>query len=361
MNILIFSWRGPGHPNSGGAEIATHEHAKAWVQAGHSVFLFTSAFPGVPSEEVVDGVQIIRRGNQIGTIQIVAVFWYLFQAHVKFDLVVDQFHGIPFFTPLFVRSRKLAFIHEVAREIWWTNHLKFPIKYIYGAIGYFLEPLIFLLYKNVNFMTVSKSTKSDLIDWRIPESQITIINNGVTVQPVSVKKELTPTIIYLGALAEDKGIEDALEVFNRLPNWQFWVVGRGESSYLSKLNFGAGVKVWGFVEEKEKFELLSRAHIMINTSHREGWGLVNIEANSVGTPVVAYDVPGCRDSIHDGKTGLLCKRGDLDCLAKSIVDLYNNPENYQTISKNAKIWSDSFSWEKSTQESLKLITRLLTK
>lgn len=359
MNILIFSWRGPRHPNFGGAEIVTHEHAKAWVKSGHNVTLFTSAIPGWLPVEIIDGVKIIRQGNQIISVQFAAIKWYLFDNRTKFDLVIDQFHGIPFFTPLFVRTKKLAFIHEVAREVWWTNHLSFPIKYIYAFIGYFIEPLCFLLYQRTRFLTVSDSTKADLIRLLIPAKNITVIYNGVNTLPVRTQKEKLPTLIYLGAIAQDKGIEEALSAFSltlkKNPQWQFWVVGKGENKYLSRLIVPNNVKFFGFVDEQKKFELLARAHVMLNPSHREGWGLVNIEANSVGTPVVAYNVPGCRDSIQDGTTGFLCPKNNISCLVDNCIRLMKEDKLYKDISTNAKKWASKFSWEKATMESLSLI------
>ncbi len=362
MNILMFSWRGPGHPNFGGAEIATHEHAKAWVKAGHSVTLFTSSVPNLLQRETIDGVEIIRKGNQLISVQLHALFWYLFNNHPKYDLVVDQFHGIPFFTPLFVRTKKMAFIHEVAKEVWWTNHLSFPARYILGCLGYLFEPLIFLFYRNTPFLTVSQSTKNDLINWSIPSSNIHIVQNGKTTLFVKYDKEKTPTLIFLGAIAKDKGIEDALAAFSLIltsnPHWQLWVVGKGERKYLESLIIPENVKFWGFVEEQKKFELLAKAHLMINPSRREGWGLVNIEANSVGTPVVAYDVAGCRDSIKNGVTGYLCPKSNVPCLAETCVQLIRDDKLYERISGQALAWSKTFSWDKSTLESLNLLHKI---
>ncbi len=363
MNILMFSWRGPNHPNAGGAEIVTFEHLKAWAAAGHNVTLFTSATPDLPRLERLDKVQIIRRGQQLVTVQLHALFWYVFGHHPKYDLVVDQFHGLPFFTPLFVPAKKLAFIHEVAKEVWWINHLRFPINYLFGAIGFFLEHLIFkLFYRRIPFFTVSQSTKDDLVNWFIPPSNIHIIPSGVITLPADFPKEKNPTVIFLGAVAKDKGIEDALFAFSLIlktnPQYQFWVVGKGEDKYLNSLRVPDNVKFWGFVNERHKFELLARAHVMLNPSVREGWGLVNIEANSVGTPVVAYDVPGCRDSIQDQVTGLLCPFKDIHCLAGSVQSLIENKSLYSRISTSAKSWSKQFTWAKSTPLSLALIDRI---
>ena len=88
MNILILSWRGPGHPYEGGAEIVTHEHAKAWIKAGHNVTLFTSSYDKAKPNENIDGVEIIRSGSQLGGVHLSAFVWYLFGKHQKFDLVV---------------------------------------------------------------------------------------------------------------------------------------------------------------------------------------------------------------------------------------------------------------------------------
>ena len=78
MNILILSWRGPGHPNEGGAELVTMEHAKAWVKAGHDVTVFTSSFDDAKKKENINGVEIIRKGGQVFGVHIAAFFWYKF-------------------------------------------------------------------------------------------------------------------------------------------------------------------------------------------------------------------------------------------------------------------------------------------
>jgi len=367
QKILILSWRGPGHPNAGGAELSTHEHAKAWVKAGHSVTLFTSYFRGGKREEFIDGVKIIRKGYGVFGVQIAAFIWYIFGKHMKFNLVVDQFHGIPFFTPLYVRIKKLAFIHEVAKEVWWFNPWPVPFNLIPAVIGTLFERFIFtILYRKIPFMTVSESTKKELVKWGIPKGNITIIHNGASVINVKVQKENRNTAIYLGVLTKDKGIEDVIKVFDlinrRDSSWQFWIVGKGNPGYLNclnrkirKFNLGSKIRFWGFVDQKKKFELLARAHILINPSIREGWGLVNIEANSVGTPVVAYNVPGCKDSVKNGFSGLLSEGGNIGALVSNTIKLVCSKREYNRIQKNAISWGKRFSWLKATEESLKLL------
>lgn len=364
-----------GHPHAGGAEIVTHEHAKAWVKAGHEVMLFTSSYLRAKSQEVIDGVKIIRQGNEILGVHLRAFWWYLFGKHPNFDLVVDQFHGIPFFTPLYVRTKKLAFIHEVAKEVWLLNPWPKPLNLIFGTVGRMSEPWIFrILYQNIPFMTVSESTKKDLISWGVAEKNVTVIHNGVNVvipNPMP-KKEHKKTAIFLGALSRDKGIEDAVAAFKEIDrldeNWQFWIVGKGETTYtkslfslVQKVGLEKKVKFWGYVSERKKFELLSKAHVLVNPSVREGWGLVNIEANSVGTPVVGYDVPGCRDSVRSGQSGFLSPLGTYKGLVSNMLKLLSDKELYKRLQKQAILWSKNFSWEKTLKQSLDLIKGLVKK
>lgn len=364
MNILVFSWRGPGHPNAGGAEIVTFEHAKAWVRAGHKVTLFTSFYDGAKARELLNGVSIIRKGGAEFDVKFFAFIWYLCGDHERFDIVIDEFHGIPFFTPLYVKVKKLGFIHEVAKEVWFLNY-----NVLKAAIGYYLEPWIFrLFYKNVPFMTVSESTKADLIDWGIPSKNITVIHNGVIIPRLkkTFKKENKPTLIFLGALSKDKGIEDALKVFSYVAkndqNVRFWVVGKGVPSYLSflrkqtqKLRISKKVQFWGYVSERKKFELLKRAHILINPSIREGWGLVVIEAAAVGTPTVGYKVVGLKDSIIDNKTGILTRKNTPEEMAENVLMLMRDQPRYIQMCHYAKKWSNKFSWANSIEQSLSLL------
>ncbi len=369
MNILILSWRGPGHPQAGGAELVSHTYAKAWVKHGHQVTLFTSIYPNAKEEETVDGVKIIRRGNQILAVQLEAFFWYLFDQHQSFNLVVDEFHGLPFFTPLYVRAKKLGFIHEVAKEVWKLNALSKPYNLIPAWLGPIVEPWFFNLYKNIPFLTVSESTEFDLIDWGIPKEHITIIHNGIDVLNNISNFNKKRALIYLGALSQDKGIQVALEVFRKLekvvPEYQYWVVGKGEFNLLTNLKkkvkswgLSKKIKFFGFVDEKTKFKLLKQAYLLINPSIREGWGLVVMEAASAGTPTVGFNSPGLRDSIQDGKTGILTKTNTSESIYQETINLIKNESLYEVMSHKATLWSKKFSWADSIEKSEQLIERL---
>jgi len=364
MRILILNWRDIKHPLAGGAEISTHEHAKAWVKAGHRVIMFSSSFPGAKQNEVIDGVDIIRRGNHY-TVHVWAFLYFLKNLRGKIDFIVDEFHFIPFFTVLYTRIKKMAFIHETAEEIWFKNQI-FPIN----VLGYILEPFFIKLYKNIAFMTVSESTKRDLMRFGIHSHNIQVIHNGIKVINSQENKEKNPTLICLGRLAKDKGTEDAIFAFYQVQkiykNARLWIVGREENGgYLNKLknkvrdlSIIQKVIFYNYVSEERKFDLLQRAWILINPSVKEGWGLTVMEASSQGTPTVAYNTSGLRDSILNNKTGLLVAGKIPGNLVGKIIVLLNNKVLYNTLSKNAVEWSKKFKWNDSAKKSLILINNI---
>ena len=373
MNILVFSWRDPKHPLAGGAEQVMHEHMKGWIEKGHKVSLLSSRFSKSKQRETIDGVEVVRMGHQYLGVQVAGFFYYL-KNKDNFDIVVDQFHGIPFFTPLYVGKPKMAVLQEVAREVWLKNPLSIPFKWIVGWIGYFGEFFVFQLYRNTIFMVGSESARKDLQKMWINQKNITVIPHGVLLprkrDNYLLPKNKIKTIVFLGMMTEDKGIMDALEIFrllNMKDNYNFWIIGRAETiTYENKIkkfvkdnNMEKKIKFWGFVSQEKKFELLAKSHLLVNPSIREGWGLVNIEANAMGTPVVAYKYPGLIDSVKSGYSGVFSKKNTAASLAEEIAMLMRDKSGYLKLTRSSKMWSKKFDWEASRKMGLKLINKLV--
>lgn len=372
MKILILNWRDIKHPQSGGAEILIYEMAKRWVKWGHQVTQFSASFPGGKTEEVIDGVKIIRWGSaKIPSfhipVHLTAFWWYKKNGKGKFDVVIDKIHGIPFFTPFYVKEKKIALICEVAEEIW-DQMFSFP----WNCIGRLIEKFYLKTYQNIFFLTISSSTKIDLVKSGISKDKIQVLPMGVSLTsiPQTIKKEKLPTLIFAGRLCQMKGIEDGIKAFgmirDKIPQSQLWIVGAGERNYVNKLKnyvkklkLSESVSFFGFVSEEKKFALMKRAHILIHPSRREGWGLVVIEANAVGTPAVAYNAPGLRDSIRNGETGLLTQKNTFQFLTKDVLKLLKDKNLYKKLQNNTLAWSKNFTWEKSAKESLELIEKIM--
>lgn len=359
MRILILNWRDPRHPFAGGAEKSVLEHAKFWRKKGARITWFAASFEGASKEEVMDGIKIVRRGNHY-TVHLYFIAYCLLGRFKDIDLVVDCFHFIPFFSPIFMKKyKKVAIVQERAGKLWFKN-LMFP----FSLVGYLMEPLFFHLYKNVQFITGSESAKNEVAQMGIKEKNITVIHHGVDRLKILGKKEKNPTVLYLGLLSKDKGFEDACEavslVKKQITNINFLIAGKEQKE--GDYNWYAGkvkkfAKYFGYVSEKQKFELLKKSWVLINPSEKEGWGLTVIEAATQGTPTIGYNVPGLRDSIRDGKTGLLSQKNPR-ALAKKIISLLENKVMLKEMSEKAYVWSRNFDWKKSTEQSWFLISKI---
>lgn len=364
MNIFILNWRDFNHPKAGGAEAVTQQHAKRWVAYGHTVTWLTSSFAGASSVEIVDGVKIVRKAGSL-SIYFIAPFYY-FMHQKEFDIVVDEVHGIPFFTPLYVTQPTIVFIHEVAGNIW-----DFMYPFPLNILGRFIESLMFRVYRNVQFWTDAQSTVEELVLHGISRKNCVSIPCPITLKPTDLrpKKNVKRTYITIGRLVKMKGIEDVIKAFSLIckeeQNSQLWIVGSGDISYVkllkklvSKLSLGQKVKFWGKVSEIKKMNLLQRAHILLHASVKEGWGLVVLEAASQGTPSVVYNVAGLRDSVKNGITGVLIKKNTPGDLAYEAVRLVNDHHRYRKMQTKGLVWSQSFKWDRVGKQSIALLRKV---
>lgn len=372
MNILILNWRDIKNPKGGGAEILTHEIAKRWVKKGHDITWFTAEFEGSRLEELIDGVKVIRRGHPdarflFSSVHFQALGYYRKNAE-NFDVVIDEIHGLPFFTPWYVKTKKVVLICEVAGGLWVKMFGLF-----FGTLGRLMESIYLrIIYKNIFFLTISNSTKGELIKEGINSKYITVLPMGLTVPALGrrkIKKEKIPTLIYVGRISKSKGIEDAIKAFylilKKNPNTRLWIVGGGDERYVSFLKKMAKdlkvldkIRFWGFVSQEKKFELMGRAHILLAPSSKEGWGLIVPEAGLVGTPSIGYNVSGLKDVIVDHKTGYLTLSNSYKGLAESINMVLENKYEYEKMSKAAKRLSLTYNWDNTAEVALKVIKRL---
>ncbi len=351
LRILFLNWRDIRNPDAGGAEVFTHEVAKRWVDQGHDVSLLTSRFPGAPALELVDGVRIRRVGRLRNGSFHALVQRELLRVH-GFDVVIDEINTVPFLTPLWRRRLPpvVALVHQLAGDVW-DSEAPAPL----AAVGKWLEPRALRLYRDVLVITVSESTRDDLERLGLPN--VSVVPNGRDEPPElnGLPKEPLPTFLFVGRLAANKRPKHAVEAFRLIresvPDARLWIVGRGPLERKLSRSLPEGAEMLGYLPRAELYERMARAHCLVVPSVREGWGLVVIEANSVGTPAVGYDVPGIRDSIRHGHNGLLATPGDVRALAHQCELVVTDSARYSTIRKQAREWAAQYSWD-STAEGL---------
>lgn len=345
MRILFLNRRDVANPDGGGAEIYTHEIARGLVgKYGCEVTVFSSRFSGSPAEEMIDGVKYLRQGNE-ATVHLWG-FAYAVKNRAKFDIIIDEFNGVGFFT--FFLPDSILLIHQMYKEFWFRA---------LGAIGVFpcfAESLLLRLYRRKRTITVSGSTREDLI--KLGFRGINIVMNAIKYMPPDTppKRSGPPVLAFLGRLKSTKRPEDAImiwrEVKKKMPDVKLIIIGRGREE--DKLKKSAknldGVTFYGWVGEEEKFSLLRQAHLLLVPSVREGFGINVIEAAAAGTPSIGYNVPGLRDSIRNGETGYLVSSAEEG--ASRIVELLNDQNLYERMALACLRYAKEFDWDKRVEE-----------
>ena len=350
MKFAFFNWRDIRHPNAGGAEFLIHNLMLQLAKKGHKVTLFTSKYDAVPDRDMIDGIEHIRYGNKY---TLYPRSYFMYKKHImgKYDAILESINGIPFFTVLYSKEKSIAYIHQLTRENWYSG-LPFP----FAMIVYLLENTFLSFYRKPLAIVPSKSTYDDLKSLGFQKIDI-IPGAGNIVPPKNIQKAKEKTLVYLGRITKSKQVDHAVKTFqffrDRYPDSKLWIVGAGpeEKKLRSMCKPIPGISFFGFVDERKKAELLSKAHVLLFPAVREGWGLVVLEANSCGTPVVGYDVPGLRDSIMNGVNGYTVKKDDYQAMARKAISIVEG--DYGKISRSSIEYSKKFSWERSADEILK--------
>ncbi|MDD4409354.1 MAG: glycosyltransferase family 4 protein [Candidatus Pacebacteria bacterium] len=364
MKILWFTWKDKKSPLAGGAEVVNEELAKRLVLDGNEVIFLVAGYEGCPKEEIIDGYRVIRLGNRY------TVYWEAFRYYAEnlkgwADLVIDEMNTIPFFTKFYVKEKRVMFIHQLCREIWFYQ-MFFPLS----LIGYIIEPIYLWMLNSEKVITVSESTKKDLIRYGFREENVRIISEGIDIEPVPDLKDVVKsdkfTILSLGSVRSMKRTLEIVKAFEmakkRLPCLKLIVAGDTESDYGKKVlrhiddsEYRSDISCLGRVDRKKKMELMQRSHLICVTSVKEGWGLIVTEANSQGTPAIVYDVDGLRDSVRNGETGIVCKENSPECLAESVISMLRDKESYAKLRQKAWETSREITFERSYKEFLMII------
>ncbi len=347
LRFLMLNWRDPRNPLAGGAERVTQAFLGALVERGHEVDWFTFDFPGAAPEERIGGIRI-RRGGGVFSSVLAARRWARTQP--RYDLVIDQHHGIPWYAPWWCGTRCLAYIHEVLGPIW-SSFYRWPVN----RLGPWQERWTHWLYRRTPFWVPSESTRRALLRHGVRE--VKVLDNGMDLEPLpALSPSPAPAPIRLVAvsrLAPNKRVDHAIRCVEELRRRgvvaELTVIGDGaERMNLGALAEGLGlasqVHFAGYLSEEAKLRQLRESHLLLHPSVREGWGLNVIEANAMGVPAVVYPVDGLVDSTVHGVTGVICPRETPGALADGVVWAMESAERHRSLREGAWRRSFGFRW-----------------
>jgi len=368
VHVLALNWRDLDNPRAGGAEV----HMEAILRhlglvRGWRCTLLSSRFPGAAAEATKEGYRIVRGGGEY-TFHVAAPRLYRRVAALDPpDVVLDDVNKIPLLAPLWARRPVLMVVpHLMGRSVF--DEVPAPL----AALLYGYERLTERVYRRCPVEAISQSTKDDLVARGWPPQRVRVVLCGVDHETYTTHqaapKSPRPALVYVGRLKRYKSVDHLLRampaVLARIPDAQLTVIGDGDQGpalrrLAAQLGLGAAVRFAGFVPLAEKVRLMQAAHVLVNPSVREGWGLTNVEANACGTACVAADSPGLRDSCRDGETGLLYPWGDVAALADRLVRLLGDASLRQRLEAGGRAWAASLTWARCGEETAALIEEVV--
>ncbi len=319
--------------------------------------LLASGWHGAAAREEVDGLDVHRVGGRY-TFGLAAPWYYRRALRDRgFDLVIEDLNKVPLFTPYWGRFPLVLLVHHLFGRTAFEE-ASFPL----AAATWLLERPLARVYRGVPVEAVSRSTAEDLERRGFRRDRIVVIPNGVDLawyHPTTESRFERPTLLYLGRLKRYKRVDLVIRALARLRergvDARLLVAGRGDHepalrALVSELGLGGAVEMLGFVSEEEKRRLFQKSWVHVLTSPKEGWGITNLEAAACGTPTVASDSPGLRDSVVDGETGFLVPHGDVAALADRLERLITDAGLRQELGRGAREFAERFSWSRAADD-----------
>jgi glycosyltransferase involved in cell wall biosynthesis len=357
VRILVVNWQDRRNPEAGGAEVHLHEIFGRLVERGHEVTLLVSGWEGSRSEEKVDGMNVVRRGSRYTfPLHVFAGFRAVTAGREPFDVLVEDINKLPLFTPLWSRIPVVGVVPHLFGSTAFQQE-SVPV----AATVWAAERLMPAVYRDREFMVISDSTAEDLEERGFAPDRVHVSYPGIDHRVFVAGQAETPepTIVYVGRLRRYKGLDIVMKAVSRLRTEgiaaRFLIVGQGDDAGRLRqlaVDLGAGdvIDFRGFVSEGEKVRILQSAWMNVYPSPKEGWGITNIEAAACGTPSIASDSPGLRESVRDGLTGFLVPHSDVEAWAATIRRLIEDADVRRRMGREAVVHAERFTWEATAGE-----------
>ncbi|AKH82230.1 glycosyl transferase [Streptomyces sp. CNQ-509] len=337
--ITFLARRDLGNPAAGGSELLVDRLAGGLTDHGHQVTLVCGGPAAYRDYRVVsaggDAGHFLRARRALSR-------------HVGgTDLLVEVCNGMPYLAPLWHSGPSLCLVNHVHTELW---AMRYPGPL--ARLGRRLEHWALAGAHRGNLLVaVSSSTATALRNIGVDPKRIRVVHNGVEDPGPLPQKSPEPLFLAMGRLVEYKRIDLLLRLWERVrpvTGGRLVIVGTGPERGRLEAMAGPGVTFTGHVSEGEKHRLLASSWLLLHPSLVEGWGLVVTEAAVRGTPAIGFDIPGLRDSIRDGDTGMLA-RGE-SAFAAHWCALALSEERRAALGAAARRRAARLSWEATVRD-----------
>ena len=347
----------------GGAEKRFYEIAKRLSKKGHQVHLYGMKF--WEGDKVIKKQGIYYHGicspkslyNHNGKRSIKEAIYFslacLKLIKEDFDIIdCSNFPYFSLFTCKLISMIKKKPLYATWHEVWGKNYWHEYIGWK-GYLGYFIEKLAVLAPAKI--ISVSEHTTYLLKKELNSKKFISTVPNGIEFDLITKIKpaEEKSDVIFVGRLLAHKNVDVLIKsimlIKDKNPEIKFIIIGDGPEknkleTLTQKLNLGKNIKFLGFLEnDDDVYALMKSSKVFVLPSTREGFGIVVIEANACGIPVITIDHQdnAARDLIEEGENGFVCQLDENE-IAKNIMKAIKNRNRMKQVCTNS---AKPYDWE----------------
>ena len=382
MRILMFNYEFP--PIGGGGGWVTYFLGKHFAAAGHEVRLITAQFRDLPRDEVVEGFHVhrvpaLRRHRDICyvhemlTYAISSSVYGLKIAKQFQPEIVQVFFGIPSGCGAYLLKAICGFPYVVfmgGRDVPRPD----PDPPYYRWLSRFLAPAIRGLWKHAAAVVACSDGLRDLALRTEPHVAIQVIPDGLDLSRFTpVPRHPHPArvrILGVGRLIPRKGFQFLLRALPQVlqhatSDFEVELVGDGPEranlvALAGKLGVRHKIHFAGSVPYSELPQKYRSADLFTLCSLAEGMPLVVLEAMGSGLPILASCVEGLEELVEVGTNGNLFPPGDVDAVAKSLIEMINNGERRVQMGEASTARVQKYDWKHIAQRYMEVYRRILT-
>lgn len=346
MRILHLAYEDPSRPGSGGGSTRTLEVDRRLAEH-HDVVAVVAAYPGA-RERVSDGIRWLpvgpARSGRLPQLAYFALAGLEARRHAP-DIVIEDF-GAPFsvaLSPLFTRRPVVASVQWLfAREMREKYGLPFDVIEAAGLRAY------------DDFIVVSDWLGRD-VRRRRPGARIETIPNGVEAGALDVPRRDPEHLLFIGRLDRDqKGLDLLVDIASDLARRTgtaippILVAGDGPDrdwlrARIDAAVLGDAVRLVGRVGGPVKADLLARAHAVLMPSRFETFGMVAVEAEAAGVPLVTFDVGPLAEVA--GPAAVLVEPFRTDRFADEVAAIVGDPGRRTALGEAGRTWARRYDWD----------------
>jgi glycosyltransferase involved in cell wall biosynthesis len=363
--VDVVAWRDLDDVEAGGSELHADEILQRWAEGGIDVRLWTSRVDGAARQIVRNGYTVNRRAGRYAVFPRTAVAGFRRKIGTG-DGLVEIWNGMPFFSPVWSRVPRIAFLHHVHAEMW-----DMVLSPRLAPLGRTVEKRFAPpFYRRTEIVTLSNSAKDDLVS-KLGHSaeRVTVVPPGVDPRffPAGTLSP-TPLVVAVGRLVPVKRFDLFIEAMVALrkvhPDLEAMIVGEGYErpaleAQIAAADAGRWISLPGRLPDADLVNAYRRAWVVSSTSSHEGWGMTLTEAAACGTPAVATRIPGHQDAIIDDESGFLVST--LPELVEATGSILANPMLRRRLSQGALRRVEGMTWERAAFLTLEALASQVTR